>query len=79
MSSFQARIVTHFRITQMQENLIDKNGMALDGDITIDITPLSPIMNSAMRNAPSSARSEPMERMIALELSFEGLDLANKE
>tara|TARA_A100001035_G_C27755044_1_gene488420 strand:+ start:1009 stop:1239 length:231 start_codon:yes stop_codon:yes gene_type:complete len=38
----------HFLIGSMQENLIDKTGLALDGDITLEITPLSPIMNSAV-------------------------------
>jgi hypothetical protein len=61
----------------MQENIIDKNWLALDGDITIDVVPLSPVMNGAMRSASSKLKAEPMERMIALELSFESLDLAN--
>lgn len=67
----------HFLIGSMQENLIDKSGFALDGDITIDITPLSPVLSPAMRKAPASMRSESMERMIALELNFEKLDLSN--
>jgi hypothetical protein len=67
----------HFLIGSMQDNLIDKSGFALDGDITIDITPLSPILSPAMRKAPASMRDQPMERMIALELNFEKLDLSN--
>ena len=67
----------HFLIGSMQENLIDKSGFALDGDITIDITPLSPVLSPAMRKAPASMRGEAMERMIALELNFEKLDLSN--
>ena len=66
----------HFLIGSMQENLIEKTGLALDGDITIDIVPLSPVMNAAMRSAPAEAKKEPMERMIAVELSFESLDLS---
>ena len=66
----------HFLIGSMQENLIEKTGLALDGDITIDIVPLSPVMNAAMRAAPAKVKKEPMERMIAVELSFESLDLS---
>lgn len=63
-------------IGSMQENLIEKSGLALDGDITIDVVPLSPVMNAGMRNAPSAAKQENMERMVALELTFESLDLS---
>ena len=63
----------------MQENLIEKNGLALDGDITIDVFPLGPVMNQSMRSAPAKARQEPMERMVALELSFQSMDLSNHQ
>ena len=42
----------HFLIGSMQDNLIDKSGWALDGDLTIDITPLSPILSPNLRKAP---------------------------
>ncbi len=63
----------------MQDNLIDQSGWALDGDLTIDITPLSPIMAPNLRKAPANVKSENMERMIAIELNFENLDLSNTD
>ena len=85
----------------MEENLIRKGGFSTDGDITIEITPLSPVrhpffcffaifaafgnfcmfspkkvLNSGMRNASASAKKEQMERMVALELEFENLDMS---
>ena len=85
----------------MEENLIRKGGFSTDGDITIEITPLSPVrhpfssfiaifaafgdfcifsskkvLNSGMRNASTSAKKEQMERMVALELEFENLDMS---
>jgi len=63
----------------MQDNIIDKSGWALDGDLTIDIEPLSPILSPALRKAPREVEDELMERMIAVELSFESLDLSNGE
>ena len=66
----------HYLIGSMEENLIRKGGFSTDGDIEVEITPLSPILNSQMRNAPEAAKSENMERMIALELSFDGLDMS---
>lgn len=69
----------HFLIGSMQDNLIDKSGWALDGDLTIDITPLSPILAPNLRKAPDAVKSDLMERMIAIELNFENLDLTNKD
>lgn len=69
----------HFLIGSMQDNLIDKSGWALDGDLTIDITPLSPILSPNLRKAPATVKKDLMERMIAIELNFENLDLTNKE
>lgn len=69
----------HFLIGSMQDNLIDQSGWALDGDLVIDITPLSPIMAPNLRKAPASVKSEPMERMVAIELNFESLDLSNSD
>lgn len=66
----------HYLIGSMTENLINKGGFSTDGDIDIEITPLSPILNAGMRNAPDSAKSEAMERMVALELEFDSLDLS---
>ena len=66
----------HYLIGSMEENLIRNGGFSTDGDITIEIVPLSPVLNSGMRNADSDARSEQMERMIALELEFENLDMS---
>jgi hypothetical protein len=66
----------HYLIGSMEENLIRKGGFSTDGDITIEITPLSPVLNSGMRNASSSAKKEQMERMVALELEFENLDMS---
>lgn len=66
----------HYLIGSMEENLIRKGGFSTDGDIEVEITPLSPILNSQMRNAPDTAKSENMERMVALELSFDGLDMS---
>lgn len=66
----------HYLIGSMEENLISKSGFSTDGDIEINIKPLSPILNSAMRNASTSAKKEKMERMIALELEFNSLDLS---
>ena len=60
----------------MEENLIRNGGFSTDGDITIEIVPLSPVLNSGMRNADSGARGEQMERMVALELEFENLDMS---
>ena len=58
----------HFLIGSMQDNLIDKSGWALDGDLTIDITPLSPILSPNLRKAPESVKADLMERMIAIEV-----------
>lgn len=68
----------HYLIGSMEENLIRNGGFSTDGDITIEITPLSPVLNAGMRTASDGAKKESMERMIALELSFDSLDLSNE-
>ena len=52
--------------------------MGPDGDLTIDIEPLAHFV-SCLRKAPREVEDELMERMIAVELSFESLDLSNGE
>ena len=63
----------------MQEHIIDRQSLTLDDDLRIEIHPLSPIMNAGMRNAKDEARSEQMERMIAIQLEFANLDLSEED
>ena len=53
----------------MTEHLIDKNSMTLDNDVVIEITPLSPIMSSSVRAAKGEQKNQPMERMVAIQVS----------
>lgn len=53
----------------MTEHLIDKNSMTLDDDVVIEITPLSPIMSSSVRAAKGEQKNQPMERMVAIQVS----------
>lgn len=68
----------NFLVGSMQEHIIDKQSLTLDDDLRFEIYPLTPIMNSQMRNAKGEARKEPLERMIAIQLDFANLDLSEE-
>tara|TARA_B100000809_G_C14773604_1_gene400326 strand:+ start:289 stop:438 length:150 start_codon:yes stop_codon:yes gene_type:complete len=48
----------------------------MDGDLQLEITPLSPILASGIKNASGDKADELMERMIAVELQFDNLDMS---
>ena len=59
----------NYLVGSMTEHLIDKNSMTLDDDIVFEITPLSPIMSSSVRAAKGEQQNQPMERMVAIQVS----------
>lgn len=66
----------NYLVGSMKEHLIDKNSMTLDDDLVLELTPLSPIMASSVRNATGKQRQQPMERMVAIQLDFANLDMS---
>ena len=63
----------HYIVGSMQESLIDRqSGLNLESDVSIELVPLSPILND--RISPDD--TTPRERMVALELEFKNLDMS---